>query len=103
MKPALFALLIFAGLSAPAGAAAMPVPVVASPPGRVILVDWQEPQLLPPRFRNHCNFENFTGRPYCSDHCGAGYQVYYCSQVSYGCCPLGRGYCDFDGRLRCHP
>lgn len=86
-----------------AGAAAVPAPLAAPPRGPVVRVDWQEPQLLPRRFRNHCNFENFTGRPYCSDHCGGNYQLYYCSAVSFGCCPLGRGYCDFDGHLRCHP
>ncbi len=68
-----------------------------------IRVDWQEPQFLPPRFRNHCSFENFTGRPYCSDHCGSDYQFYYCSEASFGCCHLGRGYCDLNGLLRCHP
>jgi hypothetical protein len=74
------------------------------PPNRFMLrVDWQEPAFLPPRFRNHCTFENFFGRPYCSDHCGVDYQIYYCSGASFGCCHLGRGYCDFHGSLRCHP
>jgi hypothetical protein len=73
------------------------------PSGWLIRVDWQDPALLPPRFRNHCTVENFTGRPYCSDHCGADYQLYYCSQASFGCCRLGHGYCDWDGVLRCHP
>jgi len=63
--------------------------------GLSIRVDWQEPAFLPPRFRNHCTFEDFTGRPYCSDHCGIDYQFYYCSDASFGCCRLGRGYCDF--------
>jgi hypothetical protein len=71
--------------------------------GLYIRVDWQEPSFLPPRFRNHCTVENFTGRPYCSDHCGMDYQVYYCSEGSFGCCRLGHGYCDFSGILRCHP
>lgn len=65
--------------------------------------DWQFPQNLPPPFRNHCTYENFTGRPYCSNHCGPGYQFYYCSEGSFGCCHLGHGYCDFRGFLRCHP
>jgi hypothetical protein len=70
--------------------------------GLLIRADWQDPQFLPPRFRNHCTYENFTGRPYCSNHCGIDYQFYYCSENSFGCCHLGRGYCDFNGMLRCH-
>ncbi|MGB7042814.1 MAG: hypothetical protein WBD83_24960 [Xanthobacteraceae bacterium] len=68
-----------------------------------IRADWQVPQSLPPRFRNHCAYENFTWRPYCADHCGPGYQFYFCSQGSFGCCRPGHGYCDFGGFLRCHP
>lgn len=68
-----------------------------------IRVDWQEPQSLPRRFRNHCAFERFSGRPYCSDHCGFDYQFYYCSRESFGCCRIGFGYCDWSGILRCHP
>ena len=69
----------------------------------VVRVDWQEPMQLPPRYRNHCRAENFTGRPYCSDHCGIDSQFFYCSQASFGCCRLGHGYCDWDGLLRCAP
>ena len=69
----------------------------------VVRVDWQELAFLPPRFRNHCTFENFTGRPYCSNHCGPDYEFYYCSEVSFGCCHLRRGYCDFQGFVRCSP
>ena len=69
----------------------------------VVRVDWQTPEQLPPRFRNHCTAENFTGRPYCSDHCGIDYQFYFCTPVSFGCCRLGHGYCGWDGVLRCHP
>jgi len=69
----------------------------------VIRVDWQTPEQLPPRFRNHCTLENFTGRPYCSNHCGVDYQFYFCSPASFGCCHLGHGYCDWNGVLRCHP
>jgi len=61
-----------------------------SPDGVTLRVDWQGPDFLPPRFRNHCTVENFTGRP-------------YCSEGSFGCCHLGHGYCDFSGQLRCHP
>ena len=71
--------------------------------GRVVLADWQYPQSLPQRFRNHCSTEYFTGRPYCSNHCGSDYQFFYCSEGSFGCCRLGRGYCDLNGILRCSP
>jgi hypothetical protein len=66
-------------------------------------IDWQYPPQLPPRFRNHCTFEYFTGRPYCSNRCGIDYQFFYCSELSFGCCHLGRGYCDWNGILRCSP
>jgi hypothetical protein len=69
----------------------------------VIQVDWQEPLSLPRRFRNHCFNDAFNGRPYCADHCGPGYQIYFCSPQSFGCCRLGFGYCDWNGLLRCHP
>jgi hypothetical protein len=69
----------------------------------VMRVDWQGPMQLPRRFRNHCSVENFTGRPYCSNHCGADYQFYYCSQASFGCCHLGHGYCSGNSQLRCTP
>jgi hypothetical protein len=66
-------------------------------------VDWQYPPQLPPRFRNHCTFEYFTARPYCSYRCGIDYQFFYCSELTFGCCHLGRGYCDWNGILRCSP
>jgi hypothetical protein len=69
----------------------------------VVRVDWQYSWQLPPRFRNHCTYEYFTARPFCSDHCGGNYQFYYCSAGSFGCCHLGRGYCDVSGLLRCIP
>jgi hypothetical protein len=69
----------------------------------VFQVDWQTPQSLPPRFRNHCTNDPFSGRPYCSDHCGSDYQFYFCSRQSFGCCRVGFGYCDWSGLLRCHP
>ena len=68
-----------------------------------IKADWQEPQTLPRRLRNHCATDAVTGRPYCSDHCGFQYQVYSCSAQSFGCCRVGFGYCDWNGLLRCHP
>jgi len=69
----------------------------------LIRTDWQSPAELPPRYRNHCAVENFTGRPFCSNHCGIDFQFYYCSRDSFGCCHLGHGYCDWRGLLRCHP
>ena len=69
----------------------------------VIQVDWQDPATLPPRFRNHCRIDSWSGRPYCADHCGLGFQFYYCTPESFGCCRVGFGYCDWHGHLRCHP
>jgi hypothetical protein len=95
----------FAVIVCAASASSCPAIEVNSSPATDLLVrvDWQEAAQLPPHFRNHCTVENFTGRPYCSDHCGADYQFYYCSQASFGCCRLGHGYCDWDGHLRCAP
>jgi hypothetical protein len=96
---ALLALICLA--TGPAGAtAAHRIPPDSRP---VVLADWQYPDSLPERFRNHCSAEYFTGRPYCADHCGSGYQFFYCSEGSFGCCHLGRGYCDLHGILRCSP
>lgn len=69
----------------------------------VIRADWQDPAALPRQFRNHCAVEAWSGRPYCEDHCGRGYQFYYCTTASFGCCRVGHGYCDWYGHLRCHP
>jgi hypothetical protein len=69
----------------------------------IIYADWQDPSMLPPRFRNHCRFDPYRGRYLCSDHCGLDYQFYYCSQGSFGCCRTGYGYCGWDGLLRCAP
>jgi len=57
--------------------------------------------LLPRRYQNHCSYYN--GRFICADHCGADYQIYYCSDAATGCCHVGQGYCDASGRLRCSP
>lgn len=88
-----------------AGAALCSADQPFDPPAAAALiqVDWQAPQSLPPRFRNHCVYDRFSGRPYCSDHCGFDYQFYYCSHQSFGCCRVGFGYCDWNGLLRCHP
>jgi len=72
-------------------------------PAAITRVDWQDPATLPPRFRNHCSIDSWSGRPYCADHCGTGYQLYYCTPESFGCCRVGFGYCDWHGHLRCHP
>jgi len=69
----------------------------------LLRVDWQDPQALPRRFRNHCAFDANHGRFYCADHCGLGYQFYFCSRASFGCCRVGYGYCDWRGALRCAP
>ena len=83
---------------------AVAAPPIASPPrAPVIEVDWQGPLSLPRRFRNHCAIDVISGRPYCSGHCGIDYQFYSCSPVSFGCCRIGFGYCDWSGLLRCHP
>lgn len=66
-------------------------------------VDWQEPSALPAQLRNHCTVEAWSGRSYCEDHCGRGYQVFYCAPGAFGCCRVGHGYCDASGHLRCHP
>jgi hypothetical protein len=79
-------------------------PIIVSPTAApLVQIDWQEPQSLPPRFRNQCANDAFSGRRYCSDHCGLDYQFYYCARRSFGCCRIGFGYCDWNGLLRCHP
>jgi hypothetical protein len=61
---------------------------------------WPMP-LLPRRFQNHCGF--FDGHYVCANHCGPNYQVYYCSERSFGCCHIGRGYCTDTGFVQCAP
>jgi hypothetical protein len=103
MKPVLSTLMILAS-AVVASAGETGLPNRSDRAGDLVVrVDWQLPEQLPPSFRNHCTVENFTGRPYCSNHCGADYQFYYCSPASFGCCHLGHGYCDWHGVLRCHP
>ncbi len=97
---ALFA--VASGLLAPSLCAAAPATGPLSAPSAVE-ADWQGPLSLPPRFRNHCVIDFFSGRPYCSNHCGIDYQFYYCNPRSFGCCRIGFGYCDWHGILRCHP
>ncbi len=87
--------------------AASPVHVLSSADeargAPVVRVDWQDPAALPPQFRNHCTVAPWSGRPYCEDHCGRGYEIFYCTPVSFGCCRVGHGYCDLHGHLRCSP
>ena len=94
---------VLAALAAAISASAACAGELNAAGGLVVRVDWQTPEQLPPRFRNRCTLENFTSRPYCSDHCGIDYQFYFCSAASFGCCHLGHGYCDWNGVLRCHP
>jgi hypothetical protein len=96
---AFLVLLVVAGMLAPP-ADAWPRLPVTSP---LVEVDWQGPESLPPRFRNHCVADAVRGRSYCSDHCGRDYQFYYCARGSFGCCRVGFGYCDWSGLLRCAP
>ena len=97
MKAVLLAALALAAVTV-AGRAGERLYTPVAPP---LFADWQDPQALPPQFRNHCGFA--FGRYYCADHCGSGYQVYYCSQHVSGCCRVGLGYCDDQGILRCSP
>ena len=82
---------------------AAPLAPLTAPPSLLRRADWQTPEQLPRRLRNHCAYDVESGRPYCSDHCGFNYQVYACSPGSFGCCRPGFGYCDWRGVLRCHP
>jgi len=96
-----FALAVLLALTAAGGAEAWSL---RPPAARAVVdVDWQDPRFLPRRFRNHCAFDAYRRRPYCANHCGAGYQFYYCSRVSFGCCQVGFGYCDRAAKLRCAP
>jgi hypothetical protein len=103
MKSSALAALI--SIAAAAAAAAAPAAPWVHPPVEVsaLKADWQYPEQLPRRFRNHCSFDVNHGRFYCSDHCGIDYQFYFCSPVSFGCCRPNFGYCDWQGHLRCAP
>ena len=100
MKSFALVALICVAPAAASPAAAWLRPAVNAP---IIKVDWQDPESLPRRFRNHCRFDVDHGHPYCADHCGLGYQFYFCSRASFGCCRVGYGYCDWAGSLRCAP
>ena len=62
------------------------------------LFDRHGAEYLPPKFQNHCALHN--GRFYCAHHCGTTYEFFYCSRISYGCCHIGDGYCDYRGWQR---
>ena len=100
MKAIAFVAAALFAVSCNAGAAPI---APAAPLSLLQHVDWQTPEQLPRRLRNHCAYDVESGRPYCSDHCGFNYQVYACSPGSFGCCRVGFGYCDWRGLLRCHP
>jgi hypothetical protein len=102
---ALFFALALAAFGGLAGASSAPAaaPIAPLSASALLRVDWQDPQALPRHLRNHCYNDSFSGRPYCSDHCGAEYQMFYCSPRSFGCCRVGFGYCDWNGIVRCHP
>jgi hypothetical protein len=91
----------------PTAASAFPSAAAVSSPAATAapfaMMDWQPPWSVPPRFRNHCRYDPIRGRAYCANHCGPGYQFYFCSQESFGCCHPGYGYCDWKGHLRCAP
>ena len=77
-------------------------PAYSPIPGLMSWFDWgRDPEDLPARFRTNCGIHN--GRFYCAYRCGSTYQFYYCSRVSFGCCHIGDGYCDYRGFLRCRP
>jgi hypothetical protein len=62
---------------------------------------WTPLPLLPRRFQNHCGYIN--GAYVCADRCWPNYQIYFCSEESFGCCHVGQGYCNAGGILRCSP
>jgi hypothetical protein len=75
---------------------------IAVPPGiPQFSLGWTPLPLLPRRFQNHCGY--FDGHYVCANHCGPNYQIYYCSDWSFGCCHIGHGYCNDGGILRCAP
>jgi hypothetical protein len=91
------ALAILAVLSAANGPWAAPLSSFSEAPW------WRDPSDLPPSFRKNCVPGSWYARGYCSYHCGSAFQFYYCSGRSFGCCHPGKGYCDWDGLLRCSP
>ena len=79
-----------------------PVPATPVAPDGIVQFShsWSPLPLLPRRFQNHCGF--FHDSYVCANHCGPNYQVYYCSEQSFGCCHIGQGYCN-NGYVQCAP
>jgi hypothetical protein len=98
MKPVLLAILAMVALACECDAANL---LYSPPDSPAIFAGWQDPAVLPPRYRNHCG--TIDGRYTCANHCGSGYEFYYCSAAAFGCCRSGFGYCDGQGRVRCGP
>ena len=84
------------------GAELLATPVPPAAPDGIVQFShsWSPLPLLPRRFQNHCGF--FHGTYVCANHCGPNYQIYYCSDQSFGCCQIGQGYCN-DGYVQCAP
>jgi hypothetical protein len=96
-----FSSLLVSLLVATAAYAADEPPVVVYDPGiPQFSRSWTPLPPLPRRFQNHCGYVN--GAYVCADRCGPNYQIYFCSDWSFGCCHIGQGYCSADG-LRCSP
>jgi hypothetical protein len=102
LVPPVVALILLCELLAISVGSAAPL-VTSLPRAAATQVDWQYPEQLPRQFRNHCAIQAYSGRPYCSNHCGFDYAFYHCSPYSFGCCRIGFGYCDWSGLLRCAP
>ena len=101
MKTLMCGMAVLAVVATAAGAADRRAELQASPAVVQFSYSPVPMPLLPRRHQNHCGYRN--GHFVCADHCGADYQVYYCSRSATGCCHVGLGYCDAAGRLRCSP
>jgi hypothetical protein len=69
--------------------------------GSLVFAGWHQSSRYAHRLPNHCSYDPTHGYYYCSNHCGADYEFYFCSPRSFGCCHIGVGYCDYLGYLRC--
>jgi hypothetical protein len=101
MKTLMCGMALLAVMATAAGAADRRAELQAAPEVVQFSYSLVPMPLLPRRHQNHCGYRN--GHFVCADHCGADYQVYYCSSSTTGCCHIGLGYCDSAGRLRCSP
>jgi hypothetical protein len=100
---ALMACVAFTSASQAAPLPAPLAPVTDALVAPAVPADWQGPLSLPPYFRNHCAYHLYRDRYFCRNHCGIGYQFYFCHPDSFGCCHVGRGYCNWNGSLTCAP